>query len=177
MGMGRVAALIASALVIMGFALLPHVAHSRDGVNDFAWRLLAAHNAERTRFHAPPLWWSAKLAHDAQGWAEQLAARGKMEHSTNEQRGGEGENLWMGSAGRYQAEDMVGAFVAERAAFRPGKFPQVSRTGNWADVGHYTQLVWPGTQELGCAVAKGARDDFLVCRYWPAGNMVGETIG
>ncbi len=67
--------------------------------------------------------------------------------------------------------------MAERDKFRAGTFPQVSRTGNWADVGHYTQLIWPRTQEVGCAVAKGAVNDVLVCRYSPAGNIVGETIG
>lgn len=73
----------------------------------------------------------------------------------------------MGSAGYFSAEDMVGGFLPERAQFRAGTFPQVSRTGNWADVGHYTQIIWPRTTEVGCAVTKGAAMDFLVCRYKP----------
>jgi hypothetical protein len=88
-----------------------------------------------------------------------------------------GENLWMGPAGYFSAEDMIGGFVSERDKFRAGTFPQVSRTGNWADVGHYTQLIWPTTQEVGCAVAKGEGKDVLVCRYAPAGNVFGEKIG
>jgi hypothetical protein len=44
-------------------------------------------------------------------------------------------------------------------------------------VGHYTQLIWPTTREVGCAVAKGQGNDVLVCRYAPAGNVLGEKIG
>ena len=60
--------------------------------------------------------------------------------------------------------------------FRPARFSDVSTTGNWADVGHYTQMIWPGTQRIGCAIAKAARSDVLVCRYWPAGNVMDRPV-
>lgn len=142
----------------------------------FAAELLNAHNTERARFGAPNLRWNPQLAREAQGWADMLAGEGRMRHASAAERHGAGENLWMGSAGAYPASVMVGAFVAEKQYFTPGTFPQISRTGNWRDVGHYTQVVWHGTQELGCAVARNQRDDFLVCRYWPAGNTYGEEI-
>ena len=71
---------------------------------------------------------------------------------------------------------MIGFFVEEKRHFRPGNFPEVSRTGQWSDVGHYTQVIWPGTRELGCAIARTRSDEVLVCRYWPAGNVWGERI-
>lgn len=144
---------------------------------DFAGRLLAAHNAERDRTGLPRLAWSSRLAQEAHDWAVHIAREGRLRHSDGTARRWTGENLWMGSAGAYSAEDMVGGFLAERSAFRPGSFPHVSRTGNWADVGHYSQVIWPATTEIGCAVATGARDDFLVCRYNPAGNVVGQRVG
>jgi hypothetical protein len=170
--MGRFVAPAIGALAIIGSA---SVAAQPRG--DFAHRLLAAHNIERDRAGLPRLSWSSHLARDAHEWAVHLSRRGTLEHADNRRRRNMGENLWMGSAGYYSAEDMIGGFLAERAKFRPGTFPQVSRTGNWVDVGHYTQIIWPRTSEVGCAVAKGAVNDFLVCRYNPAGNTIGEKVG
>lgn len=177
MGLGRFLVPLFAGIAILGCALLSQAGHADDRPNQFAWRLLAAHNAERTRTGVAPLRWSSALAKDADAWAVALARKGRLEHASSEVRKGMGENLWMGSAGYYSAEDMIGGFVSERDKFRAGTFPQVSRTGNWADVGHYTQLIWPGTQEVGCAVAKGAVNDVLVCRYSPAGNIYGQPIG
>ncbi len=144
--------------------------------NRFAAELLDTHNEERVRFGAQRLRWSPQLARQAQQWAQVLAREGRMRHASNDERNGAGENLWMGSAGRYSAQFMVDAFVEEKQHFRAGTFPNISRTGNWRDVGHYTQVVWHDTQQLGCAVARNDRDDFLVCRYWPAGNTYGVEI-
>lgn len=137
---------------------------------------LAAHNSARVEVGVPPLIWSDRLARDAGEWAAHLAATGEYEHANIEQRGGQGENLWRGSRGIWDARTKVGFFVAEKSLFRPGQFPQVSRSGDWSDVGHYTQVIWPQTREVGCAVATTPRDEVLVCRYWPAGNIWGYPI-
>jgi uncharacterized protein YkwD len=142
--------------------------------DEFAQRVLAEHNRERDRTGIPRLAWSHRLERDAQAWAQTLAREGWLRHASRSENGGAGENLWMGSAGYFAAEEMVAAFTNERHHYRHGTFPDVSRTGNWQDVGHYTQVVWRGTREVGCALARGARDDFLVCRYWPAGNWMGQ---
>ncbi len=140
----------------------------------FEQRLLGVHNAERARLGIASLTWSPVLAGQAKVWADDLARRGVFEHSKDRQ--GAGENLWMGTSGHYQPEAMIGAFIGEKQYFRSGKFPEVSTTGRWQDVGHYTQLIWPTTQELGCAVATGNGRDVLVCRYLPAGNMIGSPV-
>ncbi|ANU07998.1 CAP domain-containing protein [Paraurantiacibacter namhicola] len=168
-----VAAAFASTLAIQVAA--PSAAEAR-GARSFAETLLVKHNEERARKGLQRLSWSAKLAGEAQGWANHLARTGKMVHANREQRGGAGENLWMGSAGYYSAEEMIDLFLDERRMFKPGTFPNVSTTGKWADVGHYTQIIWPTTEEVGCAVSKGRVNDFLVCRYWPAGNVMGREI-
>lgn len=169
--MGRVCK-IAVAIAVLAAPVLAHA--QQDVVNPFAWRLLAAHNEARDAVGVPRLKWSAKLAGEAQEWAEHLARQGRMTHADPYKRRGAGENLWMGAAGYYSAETMVGGFVEERRHYRHGNFPEVSRTGNWKDVGHYTQVIWRETREVGCAVARGEREDFLVCRYWPAGNTYGK---
>jgi hypothetical protein len=134
---------------------------------------LSTQNAERAKSGSIPLVWSVNLANDAAKWARHLAITNSFEHSD---ASGQGENLWMGTPG-YSAEEMVGSWIAEKRHFKYGRFPAVSSTGSWADVGHYTQVIWPGTKAVGCASAKGDGYIYLVCRYSPAGNVIGEYVG
>lgn len=139
-------------------------------------RLLAAQNAERKRLGLKPLVWSAKLSEHARKWAQTLAVSEMFEHAPVGADGGEGENLWTGTKDDYTPEEMIGFFIDEGKLFKRRKFPDVSTTGRWEDVGHYTQIVWKDTREVGCAIASNRQSDFLVCRYWPAGNTIGQQV-
>lgn len=138
--------------------------------------LLAAHNRERAAFGSPPLTWDPALAAAAQVHATLLASLGSLRHSPRNARPGQGENLWIGTRGAYPLQSMTGAWASERRLFRPGRFPAISRTGDWAAVGHYSQMVWPTTSRLGCALASSARWDVLVCRYSSPGNVDGVML-
>jgi hypothetical protein len=138
-------------------------------------RLLAAHNNERVRLGLNPLKWSPELAENARKWAVHLAGTNTFEHAVpGKGEADQGENLWMGTRASYDPEEMVQAWIDERTLFRPGKFPQVSTTGDWRDVGHYTQLIWHRTSHVGCAISANRSDEFLVCRYDPPGNWEGQ---
>ena len=144
--------------------------------SNFPARIVAAHNAQRAAAGMPPLAWDPSLAEGAAVYAQQMAASGLFAHSDRSKRRGTGENLWMGSRGAFSFEAMVGGWTAEKRYFVPGIFPNNSRSGDWADVGHYTQMIWPATQRIGCAIASNARADYLVCRYSPAGNIDGRPV-
>ncbi len=137
-------------------------------------RLLAAHNRERVALGVAPLRWDANLARAARSWADRLAATGQFAHAPENPKDPQGENLWAGTRGRYTYEAMVDGWAREKRYFKPGRFPDNSVTGRVADVGHYTQLMWRDTRSVGCAMARGVREDVLVCRYAQAGNWVGE---
>jgi hypothetical protein len=142
---------------------------------DFNSRLLAAHNAARSAIGVPPLAWNAALAADARVWANELAATGRFEHSPDSPgEEPQGENLWAGTPRAFSPESMVGLWVAEKRDYRPGIFPNNSRSGDVENVGHYTQLIWRETRQVGCATAVGKREEFLVCRYSEAGNVYGQ---
>jgi hypothetical protein len=143
----------------------------------FPARILAAHNAERARAGLPPLQWDNELGTAAAAYAQQMAFTGQFAHSNRQARRGTGENLWMGTHGAFSVEAMVGGWSSEKQWFVPGVFPNNSRTGNWADVGHYTQMIWPTTSRVGCAIASTPRIDYLVCRYAGAGNIDGRRVG
>jgi hypothetical protein len=82
----------------------------------------------------------------------------------------------MGTHGAFSVEAMVGGWTAEKRYFVPGVFPNNSSSGNWEDVGHYTQMIWPTTSRVGCAIASTPRIDYLVCRYATAGNIDGRRL-
>ena len=139
-------------------------------------RLLAAHNSERARAGARALIWSEELETEARDWADHLLSSGTFAHDPSPH--GHGENLWAGwGSTAFTPERMVGEWIEEKANFRPGVFPNVSRTPNWTDVGHYTQLIWPGTTHVGCAIAARRDRSVLACRYAPPGNIDGQRIG
>lgn len=144
--------------------------------NAIAGPLLAAHNRERAPAGSPPLSWDPALAAGASAYAWQLAREGRLRHAPKSQRPGQGENLWIGTAGAYPVEAMVGSWTAERRHFRPGRFPATSRTGNWADTGHYTAMIWPTSRRIGCGLERSARWEVLVCRYSPPGNVDGVML-
>lgn len=147
-----------------------------DRVGNFEQRVLASHNRERATVGIAPLRWDDDLATDAALWAQHLIRVGYLTHSPSDPNDydPQGENLWAGTAGYYSAESMVGLWIAEKSNYKPGIFPANSRTGNLEDVGHYTQLMWRSTGKVGCALARGRNDEFMVCRYSEGGNVIGE---
>jgi hypothetical protein len=157
-------------------SLAPLLLGATDLASNRDARLLAAHNRERATLGLPPLAWSDELARSAGGWARHLAATGAFDHYRPDpnDRDPQGENLWAGTRGFFGPEAMVGAWAAEKRHFRDAPIPAASTTGNFEDVGHYTQLVWRRTTAVGCATARGAVEDVLVCRYSEGGNVIGE---
>lgn len=139
--------------------------------------MLQGHNAARRQYGVAPLAWDEALARDAAVYAVRLARSGRFEHDRQAgKRPRQGENLFMGTRGAYSYGEMVRLWVDERRYFRPGRFPNVSTSGSVWHVGHYTQIVWPSSQRVGCAIAANRANDYLVCRYFPAGNVVGTIL-
>ncbi len=140
-------------------------------------RILLLHNAERARQGQRALQWDNALARDAIAYAQSLADQDRFEHSAQSPGDdAQGENLWMGSKHGYNWDDMVAMWLVEGQNTKSGAFPNVATKGDWSDVGHYTQMIWPETQRLGCGLAANRRDEYLVCRYYPAGNVLGQVI-
>jgi len=127
--------------------------------------MLASHNAVRAREGVAPLAWSARLAARSQDWADTLVERKQFTHRPNSPYG---ENLF----------EIVGAVVS--AAQVVNTWAEESRNYDYSSntcrgvCGHYTQIVWANTKELGCAVARGGRREVWVCNYDPPGNWNGK---
>ncbi len=138
--------------------------------------MITAHNAARADYGVGPLSWNDALAADAALWAKALAVTQKFDHDPAERTPPQGENLFKGTRGAFAYAAMAKLWVDEKQWFKKGRFPEVVTEGHWSRVGHYTQIVWPSTREFGCALASNAAEDFLVCRYLPAGNYFGVEL-
>ncbi|MDJ0617346.1 MAG: CAP domain-containing protein [Calothrix sp. MO_192.B10] len=135
-------------------------------------KLLAVHNKYRSQVRIPLLKWSNQLAQSAQNWANKLAATGQFQHSGS----GYGENIWWGTQGAYSLSQMVDSWGSEKQYFIANStFPNTCR-GGWQKCGHYTQMVWKNTKEVGCGLSRGAGRDILVCQYNPPGNVSGQKV-
>ena len=150
--------------------------HAQSRTTNLEDRLIAPQNAERSNHGLPPLRWNPELARKAAPLAHEMADKGHMIEGSaaNTFTNPTGENIWAGTAAAYAPEEMVQMWLDERQFYKSGTFPEISRTGQWHDVGHYTQIVWKRTKEVGCAIASGAQLDFLVCLYAEGGNVIGE---
>ena len=141
----------------------------------FRAAMLAGHTAARAEVGEGPLEWDDTLVADAARYAATLAQTGVFRHAEQVMGPGrEGENLFTGTRGAYSYAEMVDLWVAEKKDFVNLPTPDFSRTGKFGDVGHYTQIVWHSTTRVGCALASNATDDYVVCRYSPPGNVMGE---
>lgn len=157
-------------------AAMPFMVGSIDRDSSFSARVLAIHNRERQTVGVPALAWDETLAASSRQRAREMAHTGSFGHAPTGPAGldGPGENLWAGTADAYSPEEMVGLWVEERADFKHGTFPHVSKSARLERVGHYTQLIWKRTTRVGCAKAGNDREEFLVCRYSTSGNVIGE---
>ncbi|KAG8914051.1 hypothetical protein FRC00_000945 [Tulasnella sp. 408] len=126
---------------------------------------LSLHNSIRSEHGASALQWSNDLAATAKSLADTCV----FEHSG----GPYGENLAAGTGSAYDVPDAMKSWTDEIEDYSPSN-PVPS---------HYTQVVWKGTELVGCALAPSCDGIFdgaygpakyFVCEYFPAGNVIGE---
>jgi hypothetical protein len=155
--------------------VLPSSPQFAGATGELAARLLAVHNRERALVGHAPLQWDPDLAASAASYGPVLASLHHLVHSPRDSRPGQRENLAMAFHGTLAPEQMIDLWSREKRLLQPGIFPAVSNTGHWEDVAHYTQMVWPTTTRVGCAIF-AADWDYLICRYSPPGNVDGKPV-
>jgi uncharacterized protein YkwD len=133
--------------------------------SSLAPEMLAVHNIMRARVGIPPLAWSDRLAARSQEWADTLLARKQFIHRPDSAYG---ENLFEITGAAASPAQVVNAWAAEARNYN------YSSNRCSGVCGHYTQIVWRDTKEVGCAVARGGRREVWVCNYDPPGNWAGR---
>lgn len=138
--------------------------------SEFENEALDIHNEYRRDHGAPPLVLSKDLCKISQKWAEELARKDAMAYSLNSDYG---ESIYCGwspdPSTRITARDCVDKWYSEINDFSFGQEPEILTCG------HFTQIVWKDTKELGIGSAKSKSGKlYVVANYNPPGNYTGQ---
>src|SRR5438067_7625898 len=111
--------------------------------------VLDAHNSHRANHCVPPLTRSSELAASAQQWANRCG----FDHDDQSPHG---ENLFWGTADAFSPRSAVSAWYEE---IEDHNYSAPER-GDQA--GHFTQVIWRSTKQLGCGMAACRGNHFLL---------------
>jgi uncharacterized protein YkwD len=147
-----------------------------------AQQMVNYHNQKRAEVGNGNVSWSTEIAQYAQQRAEQIARTKQLAHLPQGQNP-YGENLASGgSAGGGVVFTVINAcdgWYSEKA-----KMPRNARTMTIdlfnKGVGHYTQMVWKGSTQIGAGISQYQQGAFtmtvVVCCYNPPGNVINQAI-
>ncbi|KAF2802814.1 PR-1-like protein [Mytilinidion resinicola] len=135
---------------------------------------LDIHNKARARISKacntprPALKWNSTLAAEADAYAKRLMQSGSFLHSGTK---GEGENLakFMPATNGSMAKG-VEMWLGEEKDYHGEPID-----ANYGMYGHWTQVIWPTTTEVGLGVARGSGVCVVVGRYKEPGNLRGSS--
>ena len=128
-------------------------------MDEFNQLQLEAHNGYRSLHQAYPLKYDAKLADQAQEWADELNRTGRPKHDPN--KDGAGENIAWGTINFATSSAATDMWYEEVSKY------DYNNPGYQKGTGHFTQIVWKDSEKLGCGIS----GSFVVCRYKPQGNF------
>lgn len=136
--------------------------------------ILSAHNEKRAlHVNTDPLCYSSYLQSQAFLYAVKLGLRGGLEHSDSKY----GENLF--SALYHTSISLPHYYqIAVNNWYNEIKHYEFGRHHSGSAYGHFTQLVWADSFNVGCSHAfglnhSGKRRIIIVCYYNPSGNEYG----
>ena len=147
--------------------------------------MLETHNEVRAAVAVMPLTWSSTMSSYAQEWANHLANENgcQMQHraAAGMNTLGVGENLyWASPLTSTNSPPAIQAITPTQVAnaWANEKTDYNYDTNTCADnkiCGHYTQIVWKNTTEVGCGMAVCPDNGQIwVCNYNPPGNYIGQ---
>ncbi|OMO72675.1 Allergen V5/Tpx-1-related protein [Corchorus capsularis] len=125
---------------------------------DLKEEFLAAHNEARAAVGHLPLQWNDTLAYISKQWALTRINDCQMIHSPKAQHHhGHGENLFWGKLDHWSPKKVVKSWVDEKVHYDRKTNTCIQPTDPKEakhQCGHYTQIIWQDTLQVGCARVK-----------------------
>jgi glioma pathogenesis-related protein 2 len=163
------AILLGAILSIMAFGDIDACAAGPLDLAAFRAAALKQHNIYRAKHGVSPLVLSTQINDVAQKYAEQLARTNRLVHSGNKHYG---ENLYASSSSTPappRPEAVVESWYNEIQHYN------FNKPGFRSATGHFTQVVWKSSQELGMGIAQAADGTwYVVGNYRPPGNIANQ---
>ncbi|XP_060766785.1 Golgi-associated plant pathogenesis-related protein 1 isoform X2 [Neoarius graeffei] len=131
---------------------------------NFKAKFHAKHNEYREKHGVPALTLSDDLCSSAQAWADHLLSTKCLQHSNTNN----GENLYYFQSSvpkKLTGEEPVDSWYNEIKDY------DFAAPGFQSNTGHFTQVVWKSTEEVGVGLATDGKTVFVVGQYKPAGNI------
>lgn len=149
----------------------PTDADQIDFFDDFSKSILKYHNEFRKKHFAPDLILNKDLNKFAQNWADNLAKEDRFAHRPNSQYGENLYCLWSSDRNaKANGKDVCRSWYDEIKDYTFGSEPR-----GVLKAGHFTQLVWKNSKELGVGMARTNKGKVLVvCNYSHRGNVMGQ---
>jgi uncharacterized protein YkwD len=136
--------------------------------SQFELEALEAHNKYRTKHHVPPLNLNKELCKIAQSYAEKLLQNNSMDYSFGKFKGNDmGENIF-----KCQGTEATGE-MATNDWYNEVKSHNFKKDFQ-KNTGHFTQIIWKDTKEVGFGKASRGNTYYVVANYYPPGNFLGQ---
>jgi uncharacterized protein YkwD len=155
--------------------------NGQTGINLSTFRstALSQHNTYRNTHNSPDMTLSDSLNDSAQNWADYLATNGVFEHSNSSDVG---ENIYVSYTTASSVDAANLANQAVTSWYNEVSDYDYANPGFSSETGHFTQVVWKNSTQLGCGEARGVQTIqgtqynafYVVCQYAPAGNVMGQ---
>ena len=136
----------------------------------FDLEALEAHNKYRVKHHSPKLILNKELCNIASEYAQKLLKNNSnsIVYSFGKYKGNDmGENIFM-----CQGTEATGE-MATNDWYNEVKIHDFKQDYQ-KNTGHFTQIVWKDTKEVGFGIANRGNTYYVVANYYPPGNFLGQ---
>ncbi|XP_065157178.1 uncharacterized protein [Atheta coriaria] len=142
-------------------------------LEQFQTECLQDHNMYRRRHGVTPLKLNKQMCKSCLDHATFLLKKNNLQHSSNKKYG---ENIYFISSPSLNPNTDIKGSEPVDMWYREVKKHDFTKEPTLLSTGHFTQVVWKESQELGVAFVAAKGKLVVVAQYYPPGNIIGSFV-